>query len=194
MNAEDYTIGWICALSVELTAAKNMLDEEYASNEDTYIYSYTLGRIGHHNIVIACLSVGQTEQASFAKVATHLLSSWPSIQACLSVGIGSGVPSTAQDIRLGDVVVALPHEGRGALVWYEYPWTGTTQTFLPPEIAEPSETRSFAPELLSNVAGTNVSLKRSRYMSKRKEQNYDKCQQCQRCKRLKKKLGSIPLC
>jgi hypothetical protein len=57
---EDYTVGWVCALPVELAATQEMLDEEhetiYHNANDTNIYS--LGRIGEHNIVIACLPEG----------------------------------------------------------------------------------------------------------------------------------------
>lgn len=57
----DYTVGWICALpDPELIAACGMLDEEHpmllaADPEDTN--SYTVGKIGPHDVVIACLPV-----------------------------------------------------------------------------------------------------------------------------------------
>jgi hypothetical protein len=58
---EAYTIGWVCALSIELAAAQEMLDEEHDDLDhdanDTNIY--TLGRIGEHNVVIVCLPEGQ---------------------------------------------------------------------------------------------------------------------------------------
>jgi len=54
---EDYTVGWICALPLEMAAAKAMLDDIH---EDLPIQpndrnTYTLGKIGAHNIVAACL-------------------------------------------------------------------------------------------------------------------------------------------
>jgi hypothetical protein len=68
---EDYTVGWVCALSIELAAAQEMLDEEHEDFDhdanDTNIY--TLGRIGEHNVVIACLPGGQTGANSAAEVA-----------------------------------------------------------------------------------------------------------------------------
>jgi hypothetical protein len=39
LRREDYTVGWVCALSVELAAAKAMLNEEHPSLE-----------LGHANI------------------------------------------------------------------------------------------------------------------------------------------------
>ncbi|RKL00715.1 hypothetical protein BFJ68_g12581 [Fusarium oxysporum] len=55
-EAEEYTIGWICALTKEFIAAKAFLDvlhdpvDNAAINDDN---NYTLGRIGKHNVVIA---------------------------------------------------------------------------------------------------------------------------------------------
>ena len=52
----DYTVGWICALGAELAASQAMLDEEHPDllqvENDTN--TYTLGRIGRHNVVLAC--------------------------------------------------------------------------------------------------------------------------------------------
>ena len=48
LRIEDYTVGWICALPIELAAAAQMLDEEHQDlpqdGNDTNLY--TLGRIG----------------------------------------------------------------------------------------------------------------------------------------------------
>ncbi|KAL7755785.1 hypothetical protein ACKLNR_014312 [Fusarium oxysporum f. sp. zingiberi] len=60
-EAEEYTIGWICALTKELIAAKAFLDvlhdpvDNAAINDDN---NYTLGSIGKHNVVIAVLPYG----------------------------------------------------------------------------------------------------------------------------------------
>lgn len=100
----------------ELTASEGMLDEIYpAQNQpqgDDNVY--TLGRIGQHNIVIACLPAGSTGITPAAKGAADMLRSFPSIRFGLMVGIGGGAPSSAskspdeEDIRLGDVVVSVP--------------------------------------------------------------------------------------
>ena len=74
---EDYTVGWVCALSIELAAAQEMLDEEHKGFDhvanDTNIY--TLGQIGDHNVVIACLPEGQTGTNSGASPGTIILTS-----------------------------------------------------------------------------------------------------------------------
>ena len=57
LTHEDYTVGWICALPIEMAAAKAMLNETHAklpqSAQDPNTYS--LGAIQGHNVVIACL-------------------------------------------------------------------------------------------------------------------------------------------
>jgi nucleoside phosphorylase len=117
---EDYTVGWVCALPVELAAARVMLDEENRTfpceANDSNIY--TLGRIGEHNVVIACLPAGQTGTNSAAAVAIAMKSVFTSIRFGLMVGVGGGVPST-EDIRLGDVVIGKPHSVDGGVVQYD---------------------------------------------------------------------------
>lgn len=101
----DYTIAWICALYVELSASRVMLDEEhrtlpiYAGDDNTYV----LGRIDRHNVVMASLP-GEYGTNNAAIVATNLKRTFPSIRATLMVGIGGGSPSIA-DLHLGDIVV-----------------------------------------------------------------------------------------
>jgi nucleoside phosphorylase len=73
---------------------------------------YTPGRIGQHNIVMACLPAGTTGISPAAKGAADMLRSFPKIRFGLMVGIGGGAPSAnkspEEDIRLGDVVVSVP--------------------------------------------------------------------------------------
>ncbi|KAK4073041.1 hypothetical protein Purlil1_13185 [Purpureocillium lilacinum] len=67
--------------------------------------AYTLGSIGPHNIVIACLPQGKYGTNSAATVATRLASTFPSVSLGFMVGIGGGIPP---NVRLGDVVVSSP--------------------------------------------------------------------------------------
>lgn len=113
----DYTIGWICALPKEQTAAIAMLDRRHTglpslANDDN---AYTFGSIGGHNIVIACLPKGRYGTNSAATIATKMLSSFPSIKFGLLVGIGGGIPSR---VRLGDVVISTPiDQSPGVVQW-----------------------------------------------------------------------------
>jgi ankyrin repeat domain-containing protein 50 len=116
----DYTVGWICALDVELAASQAMLDEEHPDlpqgENDTN--TYTLGRIGQHNVVLACLPSGTAGISAAATAARDLLRSFPRIRFGLMVGVGGGAPSSPsdnprQDIRLGDVIVSNPEGSSG---------------------------------------------------------------------------------
>jgi nucleoside phosphorylase len=121
LRPDDYTVGWVCALPVELAAAQEMLDEELDTPpydaHDTNLY--TCGRIGEHNVVIACLPEGQTGTSSAATVAVQMKSTFSSTRFGLMVGIGGGVPSDEADVRLGDVVVSKPHKTHGGVVQYD---------------------------------------------------------------------------
>ncbi|EEY16772.1 pfs domain-containing protein [Verticillium alfalfae VaMs.102] len=122
-DRQQYTIGWISALSTESVAAQALLDEEHhdirtrPQNDNN---NYTLGRIGHHNVVIAILPDGEYGAASAAAVARDMLRTFPNVRLGFLVGIGSGAPSLKQDIRLGDVVVSSRSGGRGGVLQYDY--------------------------------------------------------------------------
>jgi nucleoside phosphorylase len=123
---EEYTVGWVCALPIELAAAAEMLDEEHQDipedRNDTNLY--TVGRISDCNVVIACLPAGQMGTNSAAAVASQMRSKFVSIKFGLMVGIGGGVPSEESDIRLGDVVISQPHLKHGGVVQYDLGKTG----------------------------------------------------------------------
>jgi nucleoside phosphorylase len=119
---EDYTVGWVCALPVELAAAQEMLDEMHPdlttrAGENNI---YTVGRIGKHNVVIGCLPEGQMGTSPAAAAAARMQSNFPSIRVGLMVGIGGGVPSSTSDIRLGDVVVSKAENNHGGVVQYDF--------------------------------------------------------------------------
>ncbi|KAF4237799.1 hypothetical protein CNMCM8980_002355 [Aspergillus fumigatiaffinis] len=121
LSYDDYTVGWICALSLEAAAAKLMLDEIHPplprllKDQNTYI----LGSIGKHNIVIASLPSGAYGTTSAATVAMQLLSTFPAVRFGLMVGIGGGVPNKTTDIRLGDIVVSQPTDTSGGVIQYD---------------------------------------------------------------------------
>ncbi len=124
MEKSAYTVGWICALSLEMTAAVGMLDEFYddppLQKDDRDHNTYMLGRIGPHHIVIACLPAGGIGVTSAALVAAQMRWTFPSLRIGLMVGIGGGVPSEEHDIRLGDVVVSQPTGPFGGVIQYDF--------------------------------------------------------------------------
>lgn len=147
LSHSDYTVGWICALpQTELVAAGAMLDEEHPvlqAADPNDFNSYLLGRIGDHNVVIACLPAGQTGKVPAATVAKDMVRSFPAIRFGLMVGIGGGAPyygaqneriidvdesddsevedtDEIQDIRLGDVVISQHSKSSEAVIQYDF--------------------------------------------------------------------------
>jgi nucleoside phosphorylase len=131
-NPEDYTVGWICAITTEYVAAQAFLDEKHDGPEKVSRHDdndYTLGKIGKHNVVIAVLPDGEYGIASAAGVARDMLSSFPNVRVGLMVGIGGGAPSEKHDIRLGDIVVSATRDGHGGVFQYDFGKTIQDQCF-----------------------------------------------------------------
>lgn len=118
LTHNDYTVGWVSALPLERTAATAMLDQRHPSlptPNDTN--AYTLGSIGGHNVVIACLPKGKIGNNPAATAATQMVRTFPSIRFGLMVGIGGGIPPK---VRLGDVVVSTPTDGYPGVVQWDF--------------------------------------------------------------------------
>ncbi|KAI1060753.1 hypothetical protein LB506_007085 [Fusarium annulatum] len=117
-----YTVGWICALPIEMAAATAVLDEVHGPPQQldpNDHNTYTLGRIHSHNVAIACLPAGNYGIAPAASIAHQMLTSFTGIKFGLLVGIGGGIPQPGHDIRLGDVVVSQPKGQLGGVVQYD---------------------------------------------------------------------------
>ncbi|KAK4866200.1 hypothetical protein LT330_008541 [Penicillium expansum] len=153
----DYTVGWICTLpQTELVAAGAMLDDEHPvlqAADPNDINSYLLGRIGDHNVVIACLPAAETGKVHAATVAKDMVRSFPAIRFGLMVGIGGGAPyyrtqneenidadesddsededtDGIQDIRLGDVVISQHSKSSEAVIQYDFGKSVQSQEFV----------------------------------------------------------------
>ncbi|KAI1178514.1 nucleoside phosphorylase domain-containing protein [Nemania sp. FL0916] len=117
---DDYTVGILCALDFEADAVRYMMDAEHVSlrMQPGDSNMYTLGELRGHNAVLACMPY-QQGKGSAATVATDMSRSFPSIKWRLFVGIGGGVPSDDNDIRLGDVVISTPEDTFGGVIQYD---------------------------------------------------------------------------
>ncbi|KAJ6037114.1 hypothetical protein N7540_001393 [Penicillium herquei] len=122
LSRDRYTVGWLCALLVEFAAAEEMLDEIHSDSIADFKTDniYKLGRMGEHNVVIACLPDTQIGTSSAAAVATWMQLTFTSIRIRLMVSVGGGVPSADADIRLGDVVVSRPENNHGGVVQHDF--------------------------------------------------------------------------
>ncbi|KAJ5909138.1 hypothetical protein N7495_001820 [Penicillium taxi] len=100
-----------------------MLDETFGllgSQDISDSNTYTLGRIGQHNVVIACLPAGQYGNTSATTVANNMVRTFSkSLRIGLMVGVGGGIPSATRDIRLGDVVISCPEGTTGGVLQYD---------------------------------------------------------------------------
>ncbi|GFF24720.1 hypothetical protein IFM46972_01153 [Aspergillus udagawae] len=122
LSRDDYTLGWISALPLELAAALAMLDETHgdAGKLEMDNNTYTFGTMGGHNCVIACLPAGVYGHTSATIVASQMRLSFPSVRFWLLVGIGGGAPTEKVDMRLGDVVVSIPTSQSPGVIQYDY--------------------------------------------------------------------------
>ena len=109
-----FEVGIICALRTESDAVEAIFDEFWEEDEEDHYgkapgdpNSYTLGRIGRHDVVLAHMpGMGK---GSAASVAASFCASFPNIRLGLVVGICGGVPQPVVDsdeIFLGDVIVS----------------------------------------------------------------------------------------
>ncbi|KAF5720996.1 heterokaryon incompatibility protein het-E-1 [Fusarium mundagurra] len=107
LQYDDYRVGWISALPLEMTAAQAMLDHRHEPlhqhPQDSNCYEF--GSINGHNVVIACLPKAQYGNNNAAIVANNMNRTFPHLQHRVLVGIAGGAPGSV-DVRLGDVVVS----------------------------------------------------------------------------------------
>ncbi|KAB8230345.1 Pfs domain protein [Aspergillus alliaceus] len=112
VTTNKYTVGIVCALTLELLAVRALFDVTHTNSDGIISHEdsnhYALGEIGKHRVVAACLPEGEYGTNSAAYVAANLRRTFPGVKFALLVGIGGGVPSPANDIRLVDVIVSRP--------------------------------------------------------------------------------------
>ncbi|OAG39813.1 hypothetical protein AYO21_05878 [Fonsecaea monophora] len=111
---QDFGIGIICALTIEADCIISLFDQHWDDDDHRYgkalkdPNAYTIGRIGHHNVVV--VHMPSTGKVSAASVAWGLESSFCNIQLVLVVGICGGVPyyrhHGKREIFLGDVIIS----------------------------------------------------------------------------------------
>lgn len=113
LHRDEFEIAIICTLRLEFDAISPLFDEYWDEDGDKYgrasgdQNTYTTGRVGHYNVVLALLpGMGK---ASAASAAANFRSSYNRIQLALLVGICGGVPKGIdgeKEILLGDVVIS----------------------------------------------------------------------------------------
>ncbi|KAF3282229.1 hypothetical protein TWF970_001643 [Orbilia oligospora] len=169
-----YTIGWICAIPIELAAATAFLDELHETPPMSPLENdiYKFGRIGNHNIVVACLPAGSYGNISAAAVGTRMKARFPALRFGLMVGIGGGIPrdelgvaDSSTDLHLGDVVVGTPTGSSGGTFQYDFGKTVEGGAFIhtgslrkPPDIllSAVSSIQAKHPRALRDILNKHV--------------------------------------
>ncbi|KAJ4179576.1 hypothetical protein NW767_014588 [Fusarium falciforme] len=108
---DDFEVVIICALPLEYDAVCYIFDEFWDQDGDQYgraagdPNSYTTGRVGKYNVVLALLPhMGKTNAAS---AAASMRSSYGGLQLALLVGVCGGMPRGRDgEILLGDVIIS----------------------------------------------------------------------------------------
>ena len=130
---EDYTVVLFCPLVVEQQAAYLMLDEVHHGTPERspgQTVLYTLGMIASHNVAIAGYSFGEAGVGVSGSMVAEALRDFPNLEVGLLVGIAAGIPSQSRDIRLGDVVVAVPDGDKPGVIGYDLIKVGDDQVRL----------------------------------------------------------------
>ena len=126
----DYTVGWICALDIELAASQvtnvglvaSVSSAGWTGLKHLYPGTYHIEYVSYGiiiiSVVLACLPSGTTGTNSATTAAANMLRSFPKIRFGLMVGVGGGAPGDPsddpyEDLRLGDVVVSNPEGACG---------------------------------------------------------------------------------
>ncbi|CAH0034392.1 unnamed protein product [Clonostachys rhizophaga] len=117
-----YKVGILCALPKEYLAVRVLFDRDHGKPDQFLLGDsnhYSLGQIGWHMVVVACLPAGEYGTNAAAEAASNMKRSFPNVKFCLMIGIGGGAPSHDQDIRLGDVVVSMPTKTYPGVIQYD---------------------------------------------------------------------------
>ena len=108
---DDFGVAIVCALPLEYDAVSYIFDAFWDEDGDPYgraigdPNSYTTGRIGDFNVVLALLP--HMGRANAASAAASMRSSYAQLRLALLVGVCGGAPRLEQgEVFLGDVVIS----------------------------------------------------------------------------------------
>ncbi|KAJ6270720.1 nucleoside phosphorylase domain-containing protein [Bipolaris maydis] len=181
----QFDIAIVCALPLEYDAVTLLVDEFWDETGDSYgravgdSNSYTTGRIGTHNVVVALLPGMGKVNAAVA--VGGLRSSYTDIKLVLLVGICGGVPRAGNndEILLGDVIIS------ETVVQYDYgrryPDSFATRTATGEGFSRPNTDIRGLIAFLRSEAGSGHLQQRTSYFlqmlqqraSQRRRSNYN---------------------
>lgn len=127
LDPHAYSVAWIAPLEIEAQAAIHMMDHVHRGRfpmgrGDDYVFG--AGDVLGHNVIVATLPAGQEYgTGSAAALASQVKKFFPNLWFGLLVGVAAGLPNLSRasprDIRLGDVLVALPEGESAGLIAYD---------------------------------------------------------------------------
>ncbi|UKZ74528.1 hypothetical protein TrVFT333_002198 [Trichoderma virens FT-333] len=121
IRRDEYTVGWICALPVEFSAAVAMLDESHQclEQDNNGGNEYAFGRIGQHNVVIATLPGDLADPIAEKAVIRQMKSAFPALRLVLQIGVGAGTSGAQANIQLGDVLASRSNKSYNEALRYD---------------------------------------------------------------------------
>lgn len=122
VNPQDYTVGWICALPVELSAAAAFLDDIHpfpVDHNPRESNIYALGTVGIHNVVIAAAPVIEGDALPVDAVWRDMVHCFPNVRIALGLRVYGSAPNQKRDVRLGDVLVGSLRNGYCSLTQHD---------------------------------------------------------------------------
>ncbi|KAJ6164778.1 hypothetical protein N7470_003450 [Penicillium chermesinum] len=121
LEMEEYSVAWIAPLAIEAAAAIQLLDEHHGvpARKPGQTLVYHLGRMEDHNVAIVCFPAGECGIGVAGFMAAEVKRDLPHLEIGLLVGIGAGIPSSENDIHLGDVAVAVPDGDNAGVIGYD---------------------------------------------------------------------------
>ncbi|GKT42725.1 uncharacterized protein ColSpa_02906 [Colletotrichum spaethianum] len=159
---EGFEIAIICALPLEYDAVSLLFDQFWDEEEEQYgrapgdTNTYTMGRIGKYDVVLALLPNMGT--AAAAGAAAGVRSSFPRLKLAFLVGVCGGVPGTGpNEVLLGDVIISKTiQHGLGK----QYPGAFVTKDTVDDNLGRPVK------EIRSLVASFETEMGRQRLQEK----------------------------
>ncbi|RYC79014.1 hypothetical protein BFJ63_vAg18108 [Fusarium oxysporum f. sp. narcissi] len=125
----DYHIAWILSSIDHHVVAIRFFDEIFHRyNSTSSGIAFTLGRVGHHNVVAVSIACN-TSQSFAGDIVDSLLREFPSIRAAFLVSADGTVPRNG-NVRVGDVVVGLESSMKSGVVYFDHQETTNQKRFF----------------------------------------------------------------
>ncbi|KAF5482953.1 Heterokaryon incompatibility protein 6, OR allele [Colletotrichum siamense] len=128
MDHRNCTIAWVLPSAEFHTIAEAFFDKVYNHVSTPLRMTYSIGRIGQHNVVAASKTTEATSLHT-GDIVDNLLVDFPSIRAGFLASLDA-IASTKGPIRVGDVVVGTKPNLQSAVVYFDAKQTKSQQRLV----------------------------------------------------------------